>query len=119
MKILGCALLLLGFTSSAFATGVYKEIWNPPEARGIPLHRTTSHKQIKHTRNMPRLVKARTPRAPMTTPAPTLTMKRHTASTGVTAKTPEPDLSDIPRQITPEGNILRVDSRDAAAEVSR
>jgi hypothetical protein len=30
-----------------------------------------------------------------------------------------PDFSDIPRQITPEGNVLRVDSRNTAAEVMR
>ena len=48
MKILGCALLLLGFTSSAFATGGYKEIWYPSEAGGAPLHRTSAHKPVKH-----------------------------------------------------------------------
>jgi hypothetical protein len=31
----------------------------------------------------------------------------------------EPDMSNIPRQITPEGNVLRVTSRGATAEVSR
>ena len=119
MKLLGCALLLLGLTSSAFATGGYKEIWNPPEAQGMPLHRTTTHKQIKHTLGVPRLVKARTLRVPMPTAAPTLAMKRRAAPIGVTVKTPEPDLHDIPRQVTPEGNILRVGSRNATAEVTR
>lgn len=119
MKLLGCALLLLGVTSSAFATGGYTEIWYPPEAGGVPLHRATAHKPVKHKHAMPRIVQARIHRMPMSTPAPTLAMKRHTASTGVVAKAPEPDLSDIPRQITPEGNVLRVDSRNATAEVTR
>jgi hypothetical protein len=35
------------------------------------------------------------------------------------ARNPAPDMSQIPRQITPEGNILRVDSRRYKVEVSR
>jgi hypothetical protein len=30
-----------------------------------------------------------------------------------------PDMSEIPRQITPEGNVLRVDARGMTAEVTR
>jgi hypothetical protein len=31
----------------------------------------------------------------------------------------EPDMSNIPRQKTPEGNVLRVTTRGATVEVSR
>ena len=117
MKLVGCALLLLGLVPSAFAAEIYREIWNPPEARDMPLHRTTAHKQVKHTYGKPRIVKARNHRVPI--PTPTLAMKRHASPTRVAKEPPEPNLSDIPRQITPEGNILRVDSRNAAAKVTR
>jgi hypothetical protein len=74
------------------------EIWNPPEARGASLHRSTAtHMPTMHTRAVQHIVMTRTRRMP--------------------AKTP--DLSDIPRQITPEGNVLRVDSRNTTAEVTR
>ncbi len=114
MRFLGCSLLLLGLTSSAFATEAYREIWNPPETRGVPLHRaTTGHTPVKHTRAMEHLVKMRTHRTLTTMSVPKLAMKQH----NTTAKAP--DVTDIPRQITPEENVLRVDSRDASAEVTR
>jgi hypothetical protein len=92
------------------------EIWNPPEARGASLHRSTAtHMPTMHTRAVQHIVMTRTRRMPA--PAPKLAMKEHNARMGATAKTP--DLSDIPRQITPEGNVLRVDSRNTTAEVTR
>jgi hypothetical protein len=106
VRFFGCVLLLLGFTSSAFATQEYKEIWNPPEARGAShKHSATAHRSAKHTDGVQHIAKARAHR----TPVPKLAMKPGNA----------PDFSDIPRQITPEGNVLRVDSRNTAAEVTR
>ena len=97
---------MLGFTSSAFATQEYKEIWNPPEARDASLkHPAAAHRSPKHTVGVQHIAKARAHR----TPTPKLAMKPGNA----------PDFSDIPRQITPEGNVLRVDSRNTAAEVTR
>lgn len=113
MRFLACTLLLLSTMSSAFATERYTEVWNPPEARTAALHSTTVRKPVKRTRAMQHLVKARTHRTPMSVPAPKFAMKQHNA----TAKAP--DITDIPRQITPEGNVLRVDSRNASAEVTR
>ena len=106
MRFSGCVLLLLGFTSSAFATQEYKEIWNPPEARRPSLeHPVTAHRSAKHSGGVQHIAKARVHRAP----APKLAMKPGNTR----------DFSDIPRQITPEGNVLRVDSRNTAAEVTR
>nr|WKF60798.1 hypothetical protein HUO10_005320 [Paraburkholderia busanensis] len=34
MKLVGCPMLMLGLSSPTFATDVYREWWNPPEARG-------------------------------------------------------------------------------------
>jgi hypothetical protein len=114
VRFFGCVLFLLGFTSSAFATQEYKEIWNPPEARGASLkHPMTAHKPAKNARVVQRIAKTRTHRVLASTPE--LAMKQHSVATGAAAKTP--DLSDIPRQITPEGNVLRVDSRNTAAQV--
>lgn len=118
MKVLGCALLLLGISSSAFAAETYREVWYPAEAGGVPLHRTTVHKTAKHRNPMPHVVKTRSYRPARPMAAPKLAMKRHAASAALTARAPEPDPSDIPRQITPEGNILRVDSRNTAARVA-
>jgi hypothetical protein len=116
VRFWGCTLLLLSFTSSAFATEKYTEVWNPPEARDASLHRSTAgHKPARHMRAVQHIVTTRTHRMPA--PAPKLAMKEHNARTGATAKAH--DLSDIPRQITPEGNVLRVDSRNASAEVTR
>ena len=106
MRCSGCVLLLLGCTSSAFATQEYMEIWNPPEARGASLkHPATAHRSVKHSGGVQHIAKARAHR----TPAPKLATKPGNA----------PDFTDIPRQITPEGNVLRVDSRNTAAEVTR
>ncbi|MFM0170315.1 hypothetical protein PQR33_13370 [Paraburkholderia sediminicola] len=119
MRTVGWALLLLGLSTSSFAASTYREVWYPPEAGGVPLHRTTAHKSATNKNSMPRILKPRIHRASRSAPTSTLAMKRKPAPTGFTAKPPEPDLSDIPRQITPEGNILRVDSRNAAARVTR
>jgi hypothetical protein len=119
VKVLGCALLLLGISSSAFATETYREVWYPAEAGGAPIHRTAAHKAAKHRNSKPHILKTRGHRALRSAPRPTLAMRRHAAPTDGPVKLPEPDLSYIPRQITPEGNILRVDSRNTAASVTR
>jgi hypothetical protein len=114
VRVFGCVLLLLGFTSSAFATQEYKEIWNPPEARGASLkHSATAHKPAKHIGGVQHIAKERAHRMP----TPKLAMKQSNAPAGAMAKAP--DFYDIPRQITSEGNVLRVDSRNTTAEVTR
>ena len=115
MKLVGCGLLFLVCASSAFAGEHYIEVWNPPEALG-GLHRGTGvPNSPKHRQRVPHLVKTRAHRAPA---AVTKTDAKQPSS-GEATRTFAPDVFDIPRQITPEGNILRVDSRNAHVEVSR
>lgn len=72
-------------------------------ARKAPNHRrTTAH--VMHHR-LPR-------RAVATAPVPATPMP-------AASKASRPTFDDIPRQLTPEDNVLRVDSRQARAEVER
>ena len=115
MKLVGCGLLLLACTSSAFAGERYIEIWNPPEARGGLLQGAGAPKSLTHKRRVPHLVKTRAHRTSAT--ATKLAMKQGVARADT--RRVNPDVSEIPRLITPEGNVLRVDARDSYVEVVR
>lgn len=116
MKKIGLALLVAAAAPSAFAVGTYAEVWNPPEARATtPRHVRAAHKFASHRHAVPRAVKVHARRALM--PAPKLVAhERHMQEV---APANEPDMSEIPRQLTPEGNVLRVSSRGASAGVRR
>ena len=115
MKLVGCGLLLLVCTSSAFAGERYIEIWNPPEARGGLPQGGGAPKLLAHKRRVPYLVKTQAHRAPSA--AAKLVVKQGTAGAGTRRVTP--DVSEMPRLITPEGNVLRVDAHDSHVEVLR
>jgi hypothetical protein len=115
VKLVGCGLLLLACTSSAFADEHYIEIWNPPEARGGLRQGAGAPKSLAHKRRVPHFVKARAHRTPTT--ATKLAVKQGDASAGTRRVTP--DVSEILRVITPEGNVLRVDAHDSHVEVVR
>ncbi|CAE6838796.1 hypothetical protein R70006_07375 [Paraburkholderia domus] len=115
MKLVGCGLLLLACTSPAFAGERYIEIWNPPEARGGLLQGAGAPKSLTHKRRVPHLLKTRAHCTPTT--ATKLAVKQGTAGAGTRRTTP--DVSEIPRLITPEGNVLRVDAHDSYVEVVR
>lgn len=115
MKRAGLALLVATFAPAAFAAGGYSEVWNPPEARASAPHRVSAaHNQATRRHVAPHAVKVHARRAPAST---TRLMARHHIQEVV--PTNEPDMSDIPRQITPEGNVLRVSSRGFSAKVGR
>lgn len=114
-RLLTSGALLLAVASAASASERYIEVWNPPEARGGVLHVKRSHKQPVHRHLAPRTVKFRARQAPM--PMPKVVVKQDGSQDG--ARMAQPDVTDIPRQITPEGNILRVDSRQAYVGVAR
>jgi hypothetical protein len=100
---------------TAFAAG-YKEIWNPPEACAPAPHRdAAAHKLATRRHIVPHAMKVHSRRA--TLAAPKVVAKQSKMQKTVPAD--EPDTSQIPRQLTPEGNILRVDSRGTAGEVTR
>lgn len=115
MKLVGCGLLLLACTAPAFAGDRYIEIWNPPEARGGLLQGAGATNSLTHKRRVPHLLKARAHRTPTT--ATRFAVKQGPAGAGTRRFTP--DVSEIPRLITPEGNVLRVDAHDSYVEVMR
>ncbi|MPW22487.1 hypothetical protein GCT13_38130 [Paraburkholderia sp. CNPSo 3157] len=98
--------------SPVFAGEHYRQVWNPPEARGMlhvqPDHKSPPHRRanvcIAHTRAHHRQVVA-TASVPKTPGASTASRARR------------PRFDDLPRQITPEGNVLRVGGRMARIEV--
>ncbi|WP_087733517.1 hypothetical protein [Paraburkholderia piptadeniae] len=111
-------LLAFAVVSPSIAGERYVEVWNPPEARGVvgirpvqtarntpPHRRTAAH--VPHHRLRRHVV--------ATAPVPAIS-RRSTAS-----QTSRPALTfdDIPRQITPEGNVLRVNDRQPRVEVER
>lgn len=116
MRIVGLTVLMATFAPSAFAAGGYTEVWNPPEARtSMPYQVRAAHKPAVHRHVVPHAVKVRARRA--ATPLPKLVAKQKDTPRSVPASVP--DMSEIPRLITPEGNVLRVDSRNMSAEVTR
>jgi len=114
LRFLGAGAILLSVASATSAGERYIEVWNPPEARGGALHAKRPYKPI-HRHTGPQAVKfrARQPTAPL----PKVVAKRSKAQDVL--RLTEPDVTNIPRQITPEGNILRVSSRHDHVEMSR
>jgi hypothetical protein len=116
VRKLGLALLTAAFAPMAFGAGTYSEVWNPPEARATAPHRAgTAHRLAVRRHVALHAKKVRSPRALATAP-------RLVAKQGIAQKTlrnEEPDMSEIPRQTTPEGNVLRVKGHAASAHVVR
>ncbi|WP_454825054.1 hypothetical protein [Paraburkholderia xenovorans] len=115
LRFLGIGVLLLTVVSTVSAGERYVEVWNPPEARVDAPRAKLPHKQSMHRHTAPRAVKYRA----RSTPAPTRKLIAKQREIPADSRTATPDLTDLPRQITPEGNILRVDSRQAYVGVSR
>ncbi len=116
VRKLGLALLTVTLAPAAFGAGTYSEVWNPPEARATAPHSVaTAHKLAIRRHVVPHARKVYSRRTSATAP-------RLVAKQGNMAKTSprnERDTSEIPRQITPEGNVLRVTGRAASAQVIR
>ena len=116
MKRIGFALLMATLAPAAFAAGTYTEVWNPPEARAtMPTHVRATRKPAAHRHVVQHTVKVRMRRTP-TWSARLMAKQRHMQEP---APATERGMSDIPRQITPEGNVLRVTAHGASAEVAR
>ena len=111
MKSTICAVAGLLAVSVAHAGPKYVEVWNPPEARlqhtsaaRVPVkrHHVSLHPhQTKRTLHV--VASARIAQPP--------------AMNAETSR--KPSFDEIPRQLTPEGNVLRVGGRQARAEVER
>jgi hypothetical protein len=113
MKGVFWGIVLLVATSEAYAAG-YREVWNPPEARGGARHIQSAHKPVKHMRASPNL--ARTKARHIAEARVTMRPERASRSTSETGQS---NFDDIPRRITPEGNVLRFDGGHVRAEVQR
>ncbi|MFM0480603.1 hypothetical protein PQQ81_08735 [Paraburkholderia strydomiana] len=116
VRKLGLVLLTAVLAPTAFGAGKYSEVWNPPEARATAPHTVTAlHKLAvrRHVALHPRKVYSRRTSAP----APRLVAKK--GSLPKTSPKDDPDMSQIPRQVTPEGNVLRVRGHALSAHVVR
>jgi len=114
MRFVGRGLLLMGLASSACAGERYVEVWNPPEAQNGMQRGKTASRALKHKRPTPHLVTAKTSSSSVTTKLAAKSRATHNSSRHIA-----PGVSDIPRLITPEGNVLRVDAHDSHVEVAR
>ncbi|PRX98209.1 hypothetical protein [Paraburkholderia sp. BL25I1N1] len=114
-RFLGLGIMLCVAASTAMAGEHYVEVWNPPEARvGKPHCAVVARRPVASRHIVPHAMKART----RTAPAP---VGRLVAKSDRRESVPAhaPDMSEIPRQITPEGNVLRVSSGGVTPEVTR
>ena len=98
--ILALAGLVVG--STAHAGERYVEVWNPPEARLA--HPSIAHKLVRHHR-LAFHVREGAARHKAVASIPTVARP---ATESKTARAPKPTFDDIPRQLAPEGNVLRV-----------
>jgi hypothetical protein len=96
---------MAAFAPAAFAADGYTEIWNPPEARVSAPHRVrTVSKPVTRRHFAPHRAKFAT-RRPASSAAHLMAKQNAPQKT---APSGEPDMSNLPRLITPEGNVLRV-----------
>lgn len=123
-RTLICSLLCLAVMAPAIAGEHYVEVWNPPEARAHaptmakPAAAVKAHKPLKRKRvslgvphTAPRVVARVAPRAV----APRAVVAPAAAQTSASSAKSTPSFDAIPRQITPEGNVLRVSARHIQA----
>ncbi|WP_434660776.1 hypothetical protein P5W99_11105 [Paraburkholderia sp. A3BS-1L] len=122
-RTLICSLLCVAVVAPAIADARYVEIWDPPEARthapslAKPVPAVKPHKPLKRkrvslevSRTAPRVVSRVAPHAV----APRA-VAHAAAQTSASSAKSTPSFDAIPRQITPEGNVLRVSARHRQA----
>ncbi|NTZ87042.1 hypothetical protein FCJ61_29645 [Burkholderia metallica] len=149
VRLFGCGLLALTFASTGWAAEHYVEVWNPPEARQPAARTPTARagadartgksaekhasatpkaaakppkrrvaQAMKAGSHRPAAAATETPVAPrpVAQPAPgRLTVMQPAAPDATRALT----FSNIPRQYTPDGNVLQVGTHGRSAEVTR
>ncbi|WP_241303274.1 hypothetical protein [Burkholderia stabilis] len=149
VRLFGCGLLALTFASTGWAAEHYVEVWNPPEARqpaartpaaragadartgqSAEKHASATPKAAAkpHKRRVAQAVKAgshRPPAAAADAPAAPRPVAQPAPGRLTVMQPAAPDtthalnFSDIPRQYTPDGNVLRVGTHNRSAEVTR
>ncbi|ASL47754.1 hypothetical protein bAD24_III10185 [Burkholderia sp. AD24] len=107
--------LLLAFASTAVAGEHYIEIWNPPEAR-LPQASSSGKGIAGKTPPIPRHASRATPRR-VADPVARSAAGKRVVDTFKKPIAPRPN--DIPRIMTPEGNVLRVNYTGSPVQVVR
>ncbi|BEU27463.1 hypothetical protein PBP221_76030 (plasmid) [Paraburkholderia sp. 22B1P] len=108
-------LVVMWLASAALAGGHYVEVWNPPEARGGVAEYTTRPEAVARNPKKPRHSGVNTASAQRRRTAPLAVPPSERRASAAAA----PTFDDIPRQITPEGNVLRVRASRIPAEFER
>jgi len=116
LRVLSAGAMLFVLASTAAASGHYVEIWNPPEARvGQPAAKCKprSGKTALLSRNMSKVAPHR-----IADPLAKGALAKHVGGDAPNKAT-NPRSIDIPRIVTPEGNVLRVSTRGTPVYVMR
>ena len=104
LRFLGAGAMLLAMASTGLAGEHYVEIWNPPEARLVLPPANRKPKSDKAS-----LLSHHTPKATPRRVADPVAKSVPSARAGAsTTKPMTPQPTNIPRIMTPEGNVLRV-----------
>lgn len=107
-------LIAVTVSAPALAGGHYIEVWNPPEARAGARHpNVIPAKRVRHRHVRTALTQANARHSdgvPATLP---------NIVTGPKAHDRGPSVDDLPRLITPEGNVLRVGGAAVEVRVER
>ena len=114
-RLMGAGAILLAVASTGVAGEHYLEVWNPPEARQVKPPVCGKSKSGK-TSLLSHSTSKAVPRR-VTDSIGKVSPNRHTGDSLQKRKTPR--AADVPRIITPEGNVLRVTTRRVSAEVVR
>lgn len=122
LRFLSSAAVLLAIASTSAAAGRYVEVWNPPEARLVkpapkckPKTGKTALLSHGSARVAPRRVAEALSKNAVSTSA---TPARHVVGEPG-RKSASQRFIDIPRILTPEGNVLRVKNGGAPVYVVR
>ncbi|HEX7682412.1 MAG TPA: hypothetical protein VF446_02570 [Trinickia sp.] len=111
-----CVMLLAG-SSIAYAGEHYREVWNPPEARhATHASHHANRKPAAHPVSAKRSAKAKPPHVAARVHKPARRQRKEARAASENAV---PQAWDRPPVYTPEGNVLRVDSRGAIPEIAR
>lgn len=114
-RLIGVGAMLLAVASTGVAGEHYVEVWNPAEARQVKPPVCGKSKSGK-TSLLSHSTSKAVPRR-VTDSISKVSPNRHTGDSPQKPKTPR--AADLPRIITPEGNVLRVTTRGASAKVLR
>lgn len=113
-RLLSVGAMLFAVASTGVAGEHYVEIWNPPETRMQPSR--SNKPKPGRVAVLPRHTTNATPRRVADPVAKSLPNAR--AAKGP-RKAAMPNATDLPRMMTPEGNVLRVHDGGAMVEVVR